>query len=189
MGLILLSPLLVLIPVLIKRDSPGPVFYKSIRVGRGGCLFEMRKFRTMIVDADKWGPLITARDDSRITPVGSVLRRTKLDEIPTLWNVLIGDMSFVGPRPENPKSAALYDEQQRRILTIRPGITSLATIKYRDEEALLIEAEDLEAKYFEIMQDKLSLELDYLDRRSPRLDLVILLSTILAVFKIKVSNA
>jgi len=141
------------------------------------------------MDADCHGPLVTAGDDWRMTRIGRILRRTKLDELPTLWNVLKGDMSFVGPRPENPKSAELYSEEQRRIWTLRPGITSLATVKYRNEESILAGAKNLDARYFEIMQDKLTLELEYVDRRSFYMDLAILLRTLLAIFIAKAPNA
>jgi lipopolysaccharide/colanic/teichoic acid biosynthesis glycosyltransferase len=143
----------------------------------------MTKFRTMVPNADRAGPLVTAGDDSRITPIGRSLRRTKLDELPTLWNVLKGDMSIVGPRPENPQSAALYTAEQQRVLTVRPGITSLATLKYRHEERLLAGAVDLEATYFYLMQDKLKLELEYVERQSFCLDLQIICRTLLAVLR------
>ena len=189
LGLIPLFPLMVVVGLLIKLDSAGSVIYKSSRVGRNGRLFEMYKFRTMVMDADCHGPLVTAGDDWRMTRIGRILRRTKLDELPTLWNVLKGDMSFVGPRPENPKSAELYSEEQRRIWTLRPGITSLATVKYRNEESILAGAKNLDARYFEIMQDKLTLELEYVDRRSFYMDLAILLRTLLAIFIAKAPNA
>jgi len=188
-GLLSLFPLMVVIALFIKLDSPGSIIYKSKRVGKNGRLFEMYKFRTMVMNADNHGPLVTAGDDWRMTRVGRMLRRTKLDELPTLWNVLKGDMSFVGPRPENPKSAALYTDEQRRIWTMRPGITSLATIKYRNEESFLAGAKDLDAKYFEIMQDKLRLELEYIENHSFYLDLVLLFRTLLAIFIAKDSNA
>lgn len=182
-GLVLLFPCLCLIALLVRLISPGPVFYASPRIGLYDKTFKMIKFRTMAVDADRAGPLVTPGDDPRITPVGRFLRRTKLDELPTLWNVLKGDMSFVGPRPENPKSAALYTDEQRRVWTVRPGITSLATIKYRHEEDILAGAADLEAAYFQIMQDKLALELEYLDRQSFWLDLQIIFQTILEILR------
>ena len=182
-GLVLLFPCLCLIALLVRLISPGPVFYASPRIGLYEKTFKMIKFRTMAVDADRAGPLVTPGDDPRITPVGRFLRRTKLDELPTLWNVLKGDMSFVGPRPENPKSAALYTDEQRRVWTVRPGITSLATIKYRHEEEILAGVADLEAAYFQIMQDKLALELEYLDRQSFWLDLQIIFQTILEILR------
>ncbi|MEW6510886.1 MAG: sugar transferase [Bacteroidota bacterium] len=188
-GLVLLSPLMIAITVAIRLFSPGPVLYKAARVGKGGRVFSMYKFRTMVVDADKQGPLVTAGDDARVTRIGKLLRKTKLDELPTLWNVLIGDMSLVGPRPENPKSAALYTEQQRKIWNVRPGVTSPATVKYRHEEALLSGADDLERRYFEIMQDKLRLELEYVEHYSFSRDIQILLRTFQAILNTKASGA
>lgn len=188
-GMVLLSPVILITGVAVRLLSPGPVLYRAARVGRGGGVFTMYKFRTMVVDAERNGPLVTAGDDARVTPIGRFLRKTKLDELPTLWNVLIGQMSLVGPRPENPKSAAQYNEEQRRIWTVRPGVTSLASVKYRNEESLLTGAADLDAKYFEIMQDKLRMELQYVERHSLRLDIVILFRTIQAVLQSKVSGA
>ncbi|MBI3732942.1 MAG: sugar transferase [Chloroflexi bacterium] len=159
------------------------VLYASPRVGKDGRLFNMIKFRTMVVGADRRGPLVTAGDDPRVTRIGRFLRRTKLDELPTLWNVLTGEMSLVGPRPENPQSAALYTEAQKRVLTVRPGITSLATVKYRHEEQLLAGSSDLEAAYFQIMQDKLALELEYADNQSVWLDLQIIFKTFMELFR------
>jgi lipopolysaccharide/colanic/teichoic acid biosynthesis glycosyltransferase len=180
-GIIILCPVMGLVAVAIRFTSPGPVFYASRRVGLGGRPFDMMKFRTMVVGADQKGPLVTAGDDTRVTPIGRYLRRSKLDELPTLWNVLKGDMSIVGPRPENPGSAALYSEAQKSIWTIRPGITSLATLKYRNEESILAGAENVETTYFQLMQDKLSLELEYLRRKSFMLDLQIILQTLVRI--------
>ena len=188
-GLIFLAPILIPISLAIHLDSPGPGFYRATRVGRDGRLYKMYKFRTMVANAEQRGPPVTAGDDPRITHMGRFLRRTKLDELPTLWNVLIGDMSLVGPRPENPKSAALYTEEQRCIWIVRPGITSMATIKYRNEESLLAGVDGLEARYFEIMQDKLRLELEYVDNLSLLLDLDILLRTAFAIFSTEVPDA
>lgn len=182
-GLIFLFPLLGLVALVIRLTSPGPVFYASTRVGQGGRTFKMLKFRTMVVGADSIGPLITSGDDPRITPLGRYLRGSKIDELPTLWNVLKGDMSIVGPRPENPESARLYTEEQKSIWAIKPGITSLATLKYRHEETVLAEAQDLEATYFQIMQDKLALELEYMKRQSLWLDLQIVFRTLAEVMR------
>jgi len=177
-GLILLLPLMVIIGMIIFITSPGPVFYAAERVGTGGINFKMIKFRTMVKNADKMGPLVTARNDPRITSIGKHLRRMKWDELPTLWNVIKGDMSLVGPRPENPKSATLYTEVQKRIWSVKPGITSLATIKYRNEEEILENAPDLETAYHQIMQDKLAIDLEYIDRQTFWLDLKIIFWTI-----------
>jgi len=181
-GLFLLLPVLGAVAAAIRITSGRPVLYRASRVGRGGRPFRMVKFRTMVVGADAQGPLVTASGDGRVTPVGRLLRRTKLDELPTLWNVLRGDMSVVGPRPENPLSAAQYNDEQRRVLTVRPGVTSLATIKYRHEEALLAGGGDLDARYFAIMQDKLRLELEYVDHHPFSRDLSIIARTIRAIF-------
>jgi lipopolysaccharide/colanic/teichoic acid biosynthesis glycosyltransferase len=189
LGLVVLFPVFCFVGLIIHFTSPGPIFYASPRVGLNGKLFKMFKFRSMVTGADREGPLITSSDDCRVTRIGRFLRHTKLDELPTLLNVLKGDMSLVGPRPENPKSAALYNEEQRRIWRVRPGITSLATIKYRNEETLLAGAQDLEAKYFEIMQDKLRLELEYIRYQSLWLDIRIILRTFTAIMNKETPNA
>jgi lipopolysaccharide/colanic/teichoic acid biosynthesis glycosyltransferase len=181
LGFIVLLPLMAVVALAIRLTSPGPALYGSTRVGLGAAPFKMIKFRTMVVGADKLGPLVTAGDDSRITSIGRYLRRTKLDELPTLWNVLKGDMSIVGPRPENPHSAALYSDAQKSVWTVRPGVTSLATLKYRHEESILAGHADLEAAYFQIMQDKLALELAYINRRSFWLDIQIIFRTVVEV--------
>jgi lipopolysaccharide/colanic/teichoic acid biosynthesis glycosyltransferase len=182
-ALIVLFPLLLAVAAIVRLGSHGPALYRGKRIGRGGKPFYLLKFRTMVTDADRVGPLITAGGDPRVTAIGRVLRRTKLDELPCLWNVIRGDMSMVGPRPENEGSVQHYTTEQRRILSLRPGITSLATIKYRHEEAVLAGATDLDAAYYTIMQDKLRLELEYLARQNIRLDVAILYRTLLALFQ------
>jgi lipopolysaccharide/colanic/teichoic acid biosynthesis glycosyltransferase len=182
-ALAMLSPVLIAIAIAVGLESPGSPLYRGRRVGRFGQPFNMIKFRTMVAEADRVGPHDTASGDPRITRLGRFLRRTKLDELPSLWNVAKGDMSFVGPRPENERSAALYSTEQRNILLMRPGITSLATLKYRHEEALLASAADLDEAYFRIMQDKLRLELEYMNRQSIWLDLNILCRTVLVLFQ------
>jgi len=178
-GLILLSPLFVLIAIAIKIDSPGPVFFQGERVGRDGHLFHVFKFRSMVAGAARKGPRITAVGDPRITRVGKMLRRTKLDELPQLINVVRGEMSLVGPRPEDPQYVALYTPEQRRVLSVRPGITSPASLRFRQEEDLL-RGEDWERVYREeILPDKLRIELNYLKCRSMWHDLSILVQTIL----------
>jgi len=139
------------------------------------------KFRTMVQDASKIGPAVTAGDDPRVTRLGRFLRKTKLDELPSLWNVIRGDMSLVGPRPENEKSFALYTPPQRAVVKVRPGITSLATLRYRNEEELLAGAADLEAAYHELMQEKLRIELEYLKRQTLWSDFEVLLYTLWAI--------
>lgn len=172
-----------IISIIILITSPGPIFYGSPRAGRDGHIFKMIKFRTMVVNADKIGSLITAGNDPRITSIGRYLRNYKWDELPSLWNVFRGDMSLVGPRPENPKSVDLYNTEQKNVLKVRPGITSLATIKYRYEEEILAEADNLEDAYFKIMQDKLDIELEYLQRYSFTTDVKIILMTIREIFR------
>jgi lipopolysaccharide/colanic/teichoic acid biosynthesis glycosyltransferase len=143
LGLVLLSPLFLVIAMVIKLDSPGPVFFRQERVGKGGRLFRIFKFRSMIADASHRGTALTVRADRRITRVGEFLRRSKLDELPQLMNVLAGDMSLVGPRPEVPEFMAFYTAEQRAIITsMRPGITDYAAILFRDESSLLDQSGD-----------------------------------------------
>jgi lipopolysaccharide/colanic/teichoic acid biosynthesis glycosyltransferase len=182
-GLIVLSPLALLVAALIKLDSPGPVFYRAERIGRGGQPFHLLKFRSMVSDADRHGPAVTTAGDDRVTRVGRLLRRTKIDELPQLVNVLRGEMSLVGPRPEDPRYVALYSPEQRRVLEARPGITSPASVRYRHEESLL-QGPDWERTYIgRVMPHKLEIELDYLARRSLWTDLGILWQTLWAVFQ------
>src|SRR5438105_5045415 len=141
MGLLVLSPFGLLIGLLIKLADGGPVIFGQIRVGQFGKPFRIWKFRSMVVNAEKLGPSITKEKDPRITRIGGFLRKTKLDELPQLWNVLVGEMSLVGPRPEVPQYVALYSEGQREVLNWKPGITDLATMVFRDEEMLLQGAE------------------------------------------------
>ena len=182
-GLLVLSPLFALIALLIKSDSPGPIFFRGERIGRNGQLFGVYKFRTMIADAFQHGPGITATGDPRVTRVGYFLRRTKLDEFPQLINVLRGNMSLVGPRPEDPRYVALYTAVQRRVLSVRPGITSLASVRFRHEETML-QGEDWERAYREeVLPAKLQIELEYLEHRSVWRDLGIIAQTILALVR------
>lgn len=183
LGLVVLSPILLGVALAIKLSSPGPVFYRATRVGRGGTPFRLYKFRSMVVDADRRGPAITAGGDPRVTPIGRWLRRTKVDELPQLLNVLAGEMSLVGPRPEDPRYVALYDDDQRRILTVRPGITSAASLAYRHEEALL-SGPDWERTYrTTIMPQKLAIDLAYVEKQSLWEDFRIILFTIVAMAK------
>jgi lipopolysaccharide/colanic/teichoic acid biosynthesis glycosyltransferase len=168
LGLLLLSPLLIAIALWIKLDSPGPVFFRQERVGRGGVLFRIHKFRSMRADAPLAGSQLTVGADTRITRAGQLLRRTKLDELPQLIDVLAGSMSLVGPRPEVPRYVALYPAALRdKVLSVRPGITDPASIEYRDESALLARAADPERVYIEqIMPAKLRCAASYVDRMS-----------------------
>ena len=181
-ALCVLWPVFLLIALAIVIDDPGPVFYRQVRVGRGGRPFRIFKFRTMVVDADKKGLSITVGRDSRITRVGAFLRKTKLDELAQLLNVLCGQMSFVGPRPEVPRYVELYTPYQRQVLLVRPGITDYASIAYRNENDLLAGAVDPEKMYIEtIMPDKIELNMKYLREISPLADLRLILKTVIAV--------
>ena len=183
-ALAVLWPLLAVIAFAVKIDSPGPVFYRQERVGRNGKPFRIFKFRSMVSDADKKGLAITVGRDSRITRVGAVLRKTKLDELAQLLNVLTGQMSFVGPRPEVPRYTALYTPYQRQVLLVRPGITDYASIAYRNENDMLSGAADPEQMYIEeIMPAKIELNMKYLHEISPLTDLKLILRTIGAVIR------
>jgi lipopolysaccharide/colanic/teichoic acid biosynthesis glycosyltransferase len=178
LGLLLLAPILVLIAALIKLASPGPVVYRGVRTGRFGKPFRILKFRTMVVDAERRGGSATAEDDPRVTPIGRFLRRYKLDELPQLGNVLVGDMSFVGPRPEVQKYVERYPEREKSILNLRPGITDWASIWNSNEAAVLEGSGDPEKAYEElILPTKLTLQLKYLRDHSFITDLKILFHT------------
>lgn len=181
-GVVILLPVLAIIALIVRLDSPGPVLYRATRVGRDGQAFKLYKFRSMIANADQEGPGITTAGDTRITRVGRVLRRTKLDELPQLINVLRGEMSLVGPRPENPHYVGFYTPVQQEVLKVRPGITSPASVQYHHEETFLRGA-DWETRYIhEIMPAKLLLDLDYVRNPSVRRDIAILFRTIAAIF-------
>lgn len=183
-GIILLSPLLIIISIRIKVSSTGPVFFKQKRVGLNGEVFDILKYRTMVVNAEKLGKQITVGADERITPVGVFLRKYKLDELPQLFNVLKGDMSLVGPRPEVPYYVSFYNEDQKRVLTVRPGITDLASIRYRDENEILGKVDNPEAYYIStIMPDKLNLNLEYIDKNNLFFDIYIIFKTIIKCLK------
>lgn len=176
-GLALLWPLLASLALWIKLDSPGPVLYRGKRVGKDGQPFHMCKYRTMVVGAESQGPAVTYRDDPRITRAGMVLRRTKLDELPQLFNVIKGEMSWVGPRPEDPKYVALYTEEQRRVLSVKPGITGPTQLEYRDEASML-EGSSVDEEYVtRLMPEKLKSDLEYVRTRSLGGDLRILWRT------------
>lgn len=180
-GLLCLSPLFLLIALLIVLDSSGPIFYRARRVGKGGRIFHLLKFRSMVVNADRQGPGITSASDQRVTRMGRFLRRTKLDELPQLLNVLRGDMNFVGPRPEDPRYVALYTAEQQQILAVRPGITSAASLAFRHEEQLLT-GQDWETIYrTQVMPDKLAIDLAYLQQRTLFSDLRLITRTITAM--------
>ncbi|AUN15279.1 sugar transferase [Paraclostridium sordellii] len=183
-GLILLSPILILIAICIKLDSKGPVFFKQVRVGKNKELFKIYKFRTMVTDAEKLGKQITVGNDTRITKVGTFIRKCKLDELPQLINVLKGDMSLVGPRPEVPKYVELYDDYQEQILLVQPGITDYASIEFRNESEILGESENPESKYInDIMPYKIELNIKYIKNISLYEDLKLITRTIKAIAK------
>lgn len=182
-ALIVLSPLLLGAALAVRCSSKGPALHRAKRVGRNGELFELLKFRSMRVGSAASGPGVTARGDSRITAVGRVLRSTKLDELPQLVNVLRGQMSIVGPRPEDPRYVAWYTEEQRAILGWRPGITSPASLSYRDEESILAGADDLDAAYRTVMAEKITIDMAYFPDQSLRGDLRTLWHTIAAVVR------
>jgi len=178
-GLMIASIPALIISFLIKIDSPGPIFFLQMRVGRYGNLFQCIKFRTMFAESEKYGTVTTV-GDSRISPIGRLLRKYKLDEIPQLWNVLIGNMSFVGPRPDVPGYMDRLEGDDRRILELYPGITGPATLKFRDEETLLARVPDPQRYNDEIIfLEKVRLNLEYLDSWSFRKDVGYILVTIL----------
>ncbi len=178
-GIVLLLPLLLAVALWVTLDSRGPVLFRQERVGRGGRRFRILKFRTMAAMREPRGPAITVGADPRITRAGHVLRRLKLDELPQLGNVLCGDMSFVGPRPEVPRYVAMYSDEQRHVLRVRPGITDPASLTYRRESDMLAGVADPETYYVrEIMPAKLRMNLEYLQRQSFCRDLAIIAKTV-----------
>jgi lipopolysaccharide/colanic/teichoic acid biosynthesis glycosyltransferase len=182
-GSILLSPLLVVIAAFIAAERSGPILYSQERVGLGGRPFRLWKFRTMRPDSDATA-LLTVDGDERVTPVGRSLRKWKLDELPQLWNVLRGEMSLVGPRPEVSRYVNLYTPEQRRVLDLKPGITDPASLAYRDESVVLRGAADIERLYVEeLMPDKIRLNLEYARTASVWSDFVVILRTIGALFR------
>ena len=180
LALVILSPLLLLVGILIKLSSPGPIFFRQERVGRGFRPFKVLKFRTMVANAPKLGGELTAGKDPRITRIGHVLRKTKLDELPQLVNVLKGDMSFVGPRPEVPRFVEMFRRDYEELLTVRPGITDLASIKYRHESDILGRSPDPETAYVEeVLPEKIALAREYVSRSSLWFDLHLIFKTLL----------
>lgn len=178
-GLVFLSWLFVFVALWVGLSSQGGVFYRQRRVGRCNRDFTIYKFRSMRVNSDRQGLLTIGGRDGRITKAGVFIRKYKLDELPQLFNVLRGDMSFVGPRPEVRKYVELYTEEQKKVLTVRPGITSLSSIKYRNENEILSRSDNPEQYYIDvIMQDKLAIELDYLEQRSLLTDIKVIFQTI-----------
>lgn len=181
-GLIILSPLLLVAGLLVRFSSEGPVLFRQERTGRHGIPFTIYKFRTMFVDHG--GSSVSVKGEKRITPIGAVLRKFKIDEFPELWNILIGDMSFVGPRPDMPEYAARLQGKQREILTVRPGLTSPASIKYAREEELLSLVPDPQKHFDEVIwPDKTRMNLEYLHERSFIGDIELIVRTLFSVSK------
>ncbi len=179
LGLLVLSPLFLILAVWIKCDSKGPVFYRQVRVGRNNRDFRLYKFRSMRVGSDKRGLITIGGHDPRVTRSGYYIRRYKLDELPQLINVFVGDMSLVGPRPEVRKYVDLYTPEQMHVLDVRPGITDLASIRYRNENELLEQVDDPEQYYVdEIMQDKLRINLEYVAHHSFATDMLLIINTL-----------
>ena len=178
LGLIALSPLFLVLALWIKADSRGPVFYRQTRVGKDNRDFRLYKFRSMRPDADKGSLITIGGRDPRVTRSGYYIRKFKLDEFPQLINVLKGDMSLVGPRPEVRKYVDMYTPQQMKVLSVRPGITSLASIRYRNENEILAAADDPDRCYIEqVMPDKLRIDLEYVGNASLANDIRLILST------------
>lgn len=178
-GILILSPLLIFIGLWVGLSSKGGVFYKQIRVGKNNKDFKLYKFRSMRVNSDKQGLLTVGSKDSRITKAGYFIRKYKIDELPQLFNVLKGDMSFVGPRPEVRRYVDLYSEEQMKVLSVRPGITDPASIKYRNENDILSSASNPEEYYIQhIMPDKLKINIDYINTRTFFKDIKIIFQTI-----------
>jgi len=182
-GLVVLGPLYFLVVILILVTMGRPVLFRQARIGRNERPFAIIKFRSMVRDADRQGPEFTTGGDARVTPLGRFLRRTKLDELPQLVNILKGEMSFVGPRPEVPRYVKLYDADQRRVLAVRPGLTDPASLAYHNEEEILAGYTDAEKAYVEkIMPAKLELNLAYLDKAGLLSDLGLIFKTIGRIF-------
>ncbi len=177
-GLLVLSPVFLILAVWIKLDSSGPVFYRQVRVGRGNKDFKLFKFRSMRVGADKKGLITVGGRDPRVTRSGYYIRKYKLDEFPQLINVFLGDMSLVGPRPEVRKYVDMYTQEQMHVLDVRPGITSLASIRYRNENDILAAAENPDQCYIEkVMPDKLAIDLEYVENHSFLYDIKLIFMT------------
>ena len=182
LGILITSPILLVVSVLIKLTSKGPVFYRQERIGKGEKPFFILKFRTMVVNADQQGLKITVGGDKRITGVGKFLRKSKLDELPQLFNVFVGQMILVGPRPEVAENDSLYNEEQRKVLSVRPGITDYASVCFRNENEILAEAEDPQKEYIEhIMPLKLRYNAKYIEEMSVWTDLKLIFLTLYVI--------
>jgi len=186
-GLLVLSPLLIVVAVAIRMESPGPALFRQVRIGRLGQPFRIFKFRTMRGAEPTSGPILTIGTNPRVTKFGAFLRDSKIDELPQLVNVIAGDMSLVGPRPEVPKYVEKWTEEQKRVvLSVRPGVTGPASVKFRDQNAVLAQYADPELAYETIiMQEKLKICADYVQHATFMTDIVLILKTVLALFRIK----
>lgn len=185
-GILVLCPLFLLTALLIKLESPGPVFFRQERIGKNFRPFLIYKFRTMVQDAPWKGGLIAINADPRITGIGKFLRKTKIDELPQLINVLKGEMSFVGPRPEVRQYVELYQRDYRDILSVRPGITDLASIQFRDESSVLSKAGNPQQQYEnKVLPEKIRLAKEYINRSSFLLDIALIFKTLFALFSRK----
>jgi len=189
LGLFLSLPLILILVFLIKKEDKGPIFYTGQRVGKNGELFNIYKFRTMVVDADKKGGPSASDDDPRITKIGKVLRKYKLDEIPQLINVLRGEMSIVGPRPEVPQEVETYTDEEKRVLSVKPGITDYASIHFNNEGEILKGSSNPHEAYRKMIRPtKLRLALQYVDDHSFLIDLNIIIQTILIIIKTRTTK-
>ena len=183
-GLVVLAPIFIVLAIWIKTDSKGPVFYKQVRVGQNGIDFGLFKFRSMVVDADKKGLITVGGRDPRITRSGYFIRKYKLDELPQLINVLVGDMSLVGPRPEVRKYVDLYTDEQQKVLSVKPGITDYASIEYMDENEILGKSSDPEKTYIEeIMPEKIKYNMKYINNKNLFEYFKIILLTVLKIVR------
>lgn len=183
-GLTVLSPLMALIALIIRLDSPGRVLYRQVRVGRGGVPFRILKFRTMVDGADRLAANVSTADDPRVTRSGRVLRSSYLDELPQLVNILRGDMSLVGPRPETPEFVAKYTDEERRVLSVKPGLVGPSTLAFMDEADQLAAADDPVGHYESVLlHERVRLDLEYLDKRSFATDLQLLSRQALAIVR------
>lgn len=180
----ILSPILLIVGLLVKVDSQGPIFYRQARVGRNFIPFILYKFRSMYTDARNRGPLITTRGDPRITRIGKFLRKSKIDELPQLFNVLKGDMSLVGPRPEVEKYVKIYEKDYQEILTVRPGMTDISSVKFSNEEDILAKSDNSDQYYINvILPQKIELNKEYIAKASLRFDLGLIVRTIVKIIK------
>lgn len=182
-GLLLVAPLMASLAIMVKLSSPGPVFFRGERGSKGGGTFRIFKFRSMVVGSEN-GAGTTSRHDARVTRIGRVMREHKLDELPQLINVLMGDMSIVGPRPELPRYTRNYTGQEKIILSVRPGITDLASIRFRDLSKMIGDADPDEAYEAAILRQKNALRIDYVRRRSFSLDMLIIWRTVRSIVRI-----